>query len=162
MARGNRAHRDAYVSIPAEAKEMLRHIIPAVQHMPKADRIDGAGGEMKRAAFAIIREYHMAYYAIDPKAKAAHIAEMVGWYGHLQAAVEIACLQGILMDTHKLPIAERMERIEEGILKWNSTQSTQRQEPVNAPHGNEPVGATGQRLLVKGDGASFTPASDTS
>lgn len=160
MARGNKAHRDAYVSIPAEAKEMLRHIIPAVQHMPKADRMDGAGAEMKRAAFAIIREFHMAYYAVDPEAKARHISCLVGWYGHLQAAVEIACLQGVLKDTYKLPIAMRMERIEEGIMKWNNAQSAQRQEPASAPSGT-PVGAVGQGLGVKGGEASFTPASDS-
>ena len=136
MARGNKAHRDAYVSIPAEAKEMLRYIIPAVQHMPKADRVDGVGAELKRAAFAIIREFHMAYYAVDP------------------------CLQGVLQDTYKLSIAMRMERIEEGILKWNNAQSALRQDPSNAPSG--PTGsADGQGLGVKGGGVSFTPASDS-
>ena len=160
MARGNKAHRDAYVSIPAEAKEMLRYIIPAVQHMPKADRVDGVGAELKRAAFAIIREFHMAYYAVDPKVKADHVSQLVGWYGHLQAAVEIACLQGVLQDTYKLSIAMRMERIEEGILKWNNAQSALRQDSSNAPSG--PTGsADGQGLGVKGGGVSFTPASDS-
>ncbi len=161
MARGNKAQRDPFVDIPAEAKEMLRHIHPAVQHMPKAERMDGAGAELKRAAYAIIREYYMAYYAPSRKVKGEHILQMVGWYGHLQAALEIACRQGVLMDRFRLPIAERMERIEEGILKWNSSMSAQRQESANAPE-EDVSGAAGQRLWVKGDGVSFTPASDSS
>ena len=61
MSRGNKARRDAFISIPAETKQLLRHLIPAIQHMPKIDRIDGVGAEMKRAAWGILREYHMAY-----------------------------------------------------------------------------------------------------
>lgn len=62
MARGNKAQRDAFVSIPAEVKEMLRHLHPAFQRMPFTERIDGAGAEMRRAAYAIIREYYVAYH----------------------------------------------------------------------------------------------------
>ena len=105
---------------------MLRFIHPALQRMPKIERIDGAGAEMKRAAYAIIREYYIAYYC--PSRRAEHIGEMIGWYGHLQSALEICCQQGILRDEFKLPIAMRMERIEEGIMKWNNSQSAQRQE----------------------------------
>ena len=35
---------------------MLRHIYPAIQHMPKGERMDGVGADLKRAALAIIRE----------------------------------------------------------------------------------------------------------
>lgn len=52
MARGNKAKRDAFVSIPAEVKEMLRHLHPAIQHMPKPERMDGVGAEMRHAAYA--------------------------------------------------------------------------------------------------------------
>ena len=140
---------------------MLRHIYPAIQHMPKGERMDGVGADLKRAALAIIREYYMAYYAQDPETKAAHILEMVGWFGYLQAVVEIACKQGILLARFRLPIAERMERIEEGVIKWNSSTSARRQDPANAPGGPSPSGAAGQRLRVKGGGASFTPAADS-
>ena len=141
MARGNKAQRDAFVSIPAEVKEMLRHLHPAIQHMPKTERIDGAGAEMRRAAYAIIREYHIAYHCKDVRTE--HIRQMVGWYGQLQAAFEIACLLGVLKDCYKLSIAMRMERIEEGIMKWKNAQSAQRQEPDNAP-GEKSLGASGQ------------------
>lgn len=128
MARGNKATRDAFVSIPAEVKEMLRHLHPAIQRMPKIERIDGVGAEMRRAAYAVLREYHIAYYCKDKGAKNEHILQMIGWYGHLQAALEIACQAGVLEDRFKLPIAQRMERVEEGIRKWNNAQSAQRQE----------------------------------
>ncbi len=109
-------------------KEMLRNLHPAIQRMPKIERIDGAGAEMRRAAYAVLREYHIAYFCKDKGAKTDHILQMIGWYGHLQAAFEIACLLGVLEDRFKLPIAMRMERIEEGIRKWNNAQSAQRQE----------------------------------
>lgn len=123
MARSNKANRDAFVSIPAEVKEMLRHVIPAVQQMPKIDRIDGAGGEMKRAAFGIIEEFYMAWYAQDPKVKTDHLLAMSGKYGCFVAAFEIAVRQGILKDGFKLPIAMRLERIEEGVRKWRLSMS---------------------------------------
>lgn len=126
MARGNKAHRDAFVSIPAEVKEMLRHLHPAIQHMPKIERVDGAGAEMRKAAYAIIREYHIAYHCRE--ARTEHIQQMIGWYGHLQSAFEVACLMGTMKDGFKLQIAMRMERIEEGIMRWKNAQSAQRQE----------------------------------
>ncbi len=126
MARGNRARRDAFIDIPAEAKELLRHLHPAIQRMPKIERIDGAGAEMRRAVYAIIREYHIAYFC--PEARDFHIGQLIGWYGHLQAALEVSCLQGTMPEQSKLPIAMRMERIEEGIRKWKKAQSAQRQE----------------------------------
>lgn len=125
MARGNKANRDAFLSIEAEAKELLRHLHPALQRMNKIDRMDGAGAEMRRAAYAIIREFHIAYFCKD--ARDEHIRQMIGWYGHLQAALEISCQQGILAEGFKLPIAMRMERIEEGIRKWYNSRHTQRQ-----------------------------------
>ena len=67
MARGNKAHRDAYISILAEVKEMMRHLHPALQKMNKTERIDGAGAEMRRAAYAIIREYYIAYHCPETR-----------------------------------------------------------------------------------------------
>ena len=98
---------------------MLRYIIPAVQHMPKVDRIDGVGAEMRRASWGILREFYMAYHC--PESRDRHIEEIIGWYGILVSAIEIGCLQGILKDQFKLNIAMRMERIEEGILKWHNS-----------------------------------------
>ena len=128
MARGNKAHRDAFVSIPAETKEMLRYVIPAVQHMPKIDRVDGAGGVMRKAAWKIIEEFYIAYRC--PEMRVVHIERMIGSVGVFVSALEIACLQGIMREEFKLNIAMRLERIEEGIMKWyNGT----RQVRANAP-----------------------------
>lgn len=126
MARGNKAHRDAYISILAEVKEMMRHLHPALQKMNKTERIDGSGSEMRRAAYAIIREYYMAYYC--PETRKRHVEQLIGEYGVLVSAFEICCRQGTMEDGFKLPIAMRMERIEEGIKKWNNAMSAQRQE----------------------------------
>lgn len=132
MSRGNKARRDAFISIPAETKQLLRHLIPAIQHMPKVDRIEGVGAEMKRAAWGILREYHMAYRCQESRIR--HLEEMVGWYGVLVDALEIACLQGILADGFKLNIAMRLERIEEGIQKWHNSIRQERDQ------GTEPMG----------------------
>lgn len=129
MARGNKAHRDAFVSIPAETKQMLRHVIPAVQRMPKIDRVDGAGGVMRRAAWGILFEYHIAYRC--PSSRDEHIEQMIGHFGVFKEALEIACLQGILRDEFKLNIAMRLERIEEGIMKWYNAN---RQVRASAPN----------------------------
>ena len=111
---------------------MLRFLHPALQRMPKIDRIDGAGAEMRRAAYAILREYYIAYHC--PEVRASHIRQMIGWYGHLVSALEICCQQGILRDEYKLPISERLERIEEGIMKWKNSSSAQRQERDQCAH----------------------------
>ena len=126
MARGNKAHRDAYISILAEVKEMMRHLHPALQKMNKTERIDGAGAEMRRAAYAIIREYYIAYHC--PETRKQHVEQLIGEYGVHISAFEICCRQGTMEGGFKLPIAMRMERIEEGIKKWNNAMSAQRQE----------------------------------
>lgn len=41
-------------SILADTKELLKILIPAIQTMPKIERIDGAAIDMKRAAFDMI------------------------------------------------------------------------------------------------------------
>lgn len=145
MARGNKAKRDAFVSIPAEVKEMLRFLHPAIQNMPKIERVDGVGAEMRKAAYALLREYHIAYFCKEGKVE--HIRKMVGWFGHLQAAFEVACMLGVLKDGFKLSIAMRMERIEEGVMKWKNAQSAQRQESGT---GTPPGGGGGQPARDEG------------
>ena len=54
-SRGNKANRDKFFSILAESKYLLRKLIPAVQDMPRAERYDGIGAEMKKAAIGIVR-----------------------------------------------------------------------------------------------------------
>ena len=119
------------MSILAHTKELLRHLLPAIQRMPKIERIDGAGVEMKRAAFNIIAHFTIAYYC--PERREEYIRTMIGDYARLQAAFEIALLQGIIMESKKLPVAERMERIEKGISRWRTALSSQRQERHQCP-----------------------------
>lgn len=123
MARGNKAHRDAFVSIQAETKEMLRHIIPAVQHMPKYDRVEGLGAELKNAVKGILIEYHIARHC--PTNKEYHIEKMIGYFYLVMDMMELCCLFGIMRDEYKLPIAMRMERIEEGINIWYNSVARQ-------------------------------------
>ena len=52
--RGNKAKNDKG-SILADAKNLLYILRPAIQRMPKIDRIEGAPVEMKRAVQNIIR-----------------------------------------------------------------------------------------------------------
>ena len=125
--RSGKARRNDFIDIIAEVKQMLRHLHPCIQQMPKIERMDGAGAEMRRAAYAIVRCYYTAYHC--PEARLLATQQLVGWYGHLEVAFEQALLQGIVKEQFKLPIAERMERIERGVLMWHrSQQSAQRQE----------------------------------
>ena len=57
--RGNKAKRDKD-SILAEAKNLLFILYPAIQRMPKIERIEGAPVEMKRAAIGIIQSFTIA------------------------------------------------------------------------------------------------------
>lgn len=128
-SRGNKARRNDFISIIAETKELLRKLIPAIQRMPKIDRIEGAGAEMRRAAWDIIDHYHVAWYCEQDRL--SEIERMIGAYGRLQAAFEIALLSGLMDAAFQLPIAERMEKIERGVLMWKNSQSAQRQERGN-------------------------------
>ena len=123
MARGNKANREPFVSIQAEAKEMLRYIEPAVQHMPKHERYNGYGAVLKESALGILREYHIAFRCKSRKGE--HIEKMIGHFYTLADMVELCCLFSLLRDEYKLPIAMRMERIEEGINKWYNSISRQ-------------------------------------
>lgn len=138
-SRGNKANRDKFFSILAESKYLLRNLIPAVQDMPRAERYDGIGAEMKKAAIGIVREFSIAYKCYDPADKKRHIEEMIGNYYVLMALLDIACSQGIIKEKYRLGIAERMYRIEEGIGKWYSSlrqnrgQSTEDTAPSGGP-----------------------------
>ena len=57
--RGNKAKNDKD-SILADAKNLLYILHPAIQRMPKIDRIEGAPVEMKRAVQNIIRHFAIA------------------------------------------------------------------------------------------------------
>ena len=59
--RGHKAHNDKD-SILADSKNLLFILHPAVQRMPKIERIEGAPVEMKRALQGIIRHLSKPEY----------------------------------------------------------------------------------------------------
>ena len=124
--RGNKAKNDKD-SILADAKNLLYILHPAIQRMPKIERIEGAPVEMKRAVQNIIRHFSIAKEYQEVRQE--HIREMFGEFGILLANFELCIAQGLLTDSDKLRIAVQLERIEEGVRKWrNASRSLKRQE----------------------------------
>lgn len=124
-------------SILADTKELLKILLPAIQTMPKIERIDGAAVEMKRAAFDMIHHFTIGYNC--PEVRAYNIQQMFGDYGKLIACFEILMTQrmntqptndgmGLFTNTTKLAIARKLERIEAGIVKWKKSLRSMRQE----------------------------------
>ena len=125
-ARGHKAHNDKD-SILADAKNLLFILHPAVQRMPKIERIEGAPVEMKRAVQNIIRHFSIAKECQEVRQE--RIREIFGEFGILLANFELCIVQGLLTDRDKLRIAEQLERIEEGVRKWrNASRSLKHQE----------------------------------
>ena len=124
--RSNKARNDKD-SILADAKNLLRVLYPAIQRMPKIERIEGAPVEMKRAVQNIIRDFSIAKECQEVRQE--HIRKMIGEFGILLANFELCIAQGLLTDSDKLRIAVQLERIEEGVRKWrNASRSLKRQE----------------------------------
>ena len=124
--RSNKARKDKD-SILADTKNLLYIVYPAIQRMPKIERIEGAPMEMKRAAQQIIHHFSIAKECQEVRAD--NIREMFGEFGVLLANFELCIAQGLLTDSDKLKIAVQLERIEEGIRKWkNAARSLKRQE----------------------------------
>lgn len=88
------------ISILAEMKELVRVLIPALKHMPKIDRIDGAPMEMKRAAFSFISNFTIAYECED--ARLDHIHKMFGDYAKLLTAFELSLLDNHFYDNEQI------------------------------------------------------------
>ena len=63
-------------SILADAKNLLYILYPAIQRMPKIERIEGAPVEIKRAVQNIIRHFSIAKECQEVKQE--HIREMIG------------------------------------------------------------------------------------
>ena len=124
--RGHKAHNDKD-SILADAKNLLFILHPAIQRMPKIERIEGAPVEMKRVLQGIIRHFSIAKECQDVRVQ--HIREIFGEFGILLANFELCIAQGLFTDKDKLRIAAQLERIEEGVRKWrNAARSLKRQE----------------------------------
>ena len=124
--RGHKAHNDKD-SILADSKNLLFILHPAVQRMPKIERIEGAPVEMKRALQGIIRHFSIAKECQEVRVQ--HIREIFGEFGILLANFELCIAQGLFTDKDKLRIAAQLERLEEGVRKWrNAARSLKRQE----------------------------------
>ena len=135
--RGHKAHNDKD-SILADVKNLLHVLHPAIQRMPKIERIEGAPVEMKKAAQNIIRHFSIAKEYQDVRQE--RIREMFGEFGILLANFELCIVQGLLTDKDKLAIAIQLERIEEGVRKWrNASRSLKRQEQQMVSHERQEV-----------------------
>ena len=126
--RSNKAKRDKG-SILADVTNLLAILYPAMQKMPKIDRIEGAPRELKTACYGIIRHYNMAKE--NPEVRLANIRAMFGDFGVMQAAFGLCVQFGLMTDSTKFAIAIQLERIEEGIRKWrNATRSPKSDEQL--------------------------------
>lgn len=122
----NRAKNDKD-SILADVKNLLFILHPAIQSMPKIERIEGAPQEMKRALHSMIRNFSIAKEYREARAEC--IREMIGNFGVLLANFELCVVQGLMTNKTQLAVAVQLERIEEGIKKWrNAQRSLMRQE----------------------------------
>lgn len=138
--RGHKAHNDKD-SILADVKNLLHILYPAIQRMPKIERIEGTPVEMKKAAQNIIRHFSIAKECQEVRQE--RIREMFGEFGILLANFELCIVQGLLTDKDKLSIAMQLERIGEGVRKWrNATRSLKRQE-------QQTVSLNGQEVAVR-------------
>lgn len=138
--RGNKAHNDKS-SILADTKNLLKILYPAIQGMPKIQRIEGAPAEMKNAASCLIRHFSIAKECQEVRIE--NIREMIGWFGVLLANFELTIAQGLLTEKSQLAIAMQLERIEEGVKKWrNASRSLKRQDQHQVgPQGLEDAGS---------------------
>ena len=131
--RNNKAKKDRG-SILADVKNLLYILHPAMQRMPKIERIEGAPVEMKRACYDLIRHFTVALEC--PDVRLAYIHKMFADFGGILASFELCIQFGLFTDSDKLRIAIQLERIEEGIRKWRnasrSLKSQERQEVADA------------------------------
>ena len=138
--RGAKAKRDKN-SILADVKNLLVILHPAIQRMPKIERMEGAPQEMKAACYNIIRHFTIANE--NPEVRLEHIRAMFGEYGVILATFDLCIQYGLLTESTQLRIATQLERIEEGIRKWRSAtrspKSQERQEVAEDPSGESVV-----------------------
>ena len=141
--RGNKAKKDKG-SILADVKNLLYVLHPALQHMPKIDRIEGAPQQMKVACYDLVRHFSTAMEC--PEVRLGQIHRMFADFGVILAAFEICLQSGFFTDSERLRIAMQLERIEEGIRKWrNATRSPKSQER------QEVAGNVSEELAVGND-----------
>lgn len=141
--RGNKAQNDKD-SILADTKNLLVILHPAIQKMPKIERMEGAPHEMKMACYSIIKHFTTAKEC--PEVRADNIRKMFGDYGELLAAFDLCIHFGLLTDGEKLRIAMQLERMKEGIRKWrNATRSPKSEAQTQVWDGSQEAPASANR-----------------
>lgn len=123
--RGNRAKRDKS-SILADVKNLLVVLYPAIYDMPKIERMEGAPAQMKHSCMEMIKYFSIAKEC--PEVRTAYIQHMIGEFGILTATFEIAIETGLFTTNKKLAVANLLERIKEGIVKWRNATRSKRQD----------------------------------
>ena len=139
-SRNNKAKNDKD-SILADAKNLLFILRPAIQRMPKIERIEGSPVEMKKSVINIIRHFSIAKECQE--VRESEIRHMIGEFGILLATFELCVAQGLLTDKDKLRIAVQLERIEEGVKKWRNavrSQAKRQDRQEVSPSGQESAG----------------------
>ncbi len=125
VRRNNKAKKDKD-SILADVKNLLFILHPALQKMPKIERMEGAPHEMKAACYNMIRHFNTAKEC--PEVRLDNIRAMFGEYGVLMAAFDLCVQWGLLTDSDSFRIAIQLEKIKEGVGKWrNSVRSAKSQ-----------------------------------
>ena len=139
---GNKAKNDKG-SILIDVENLLDVFEPAFMRMPKIRRIHGAAVRMEDAAYDIINYFSIAYELSNREdeivEKKHYISLMLGAYGRMQSCfkrlmkVDLDTMKSttcsdeekgkmcLFSDKAKLAIAQNMERIEEGIIKWRNS-----------------------------------------
>lgn len=115
---GNKARRDKD-SILVDAKMLLCIYNPVYQHMPKIERIDGLGSDMRQAILGIIHHFCIARECEEVRQE--EIRQMIGCYGQVTAVFDLLRDLGVVPDTKLYLMAERMDMMEKGILKWRNS-----------------------------------------
>ncbi len=113
--RSNKASRDK-LSIMVDAKHILQTLQEAWPNIPKFERADGAPAIMRRACYDLIA--HLTVGLECPEVRLEHIYLMLAAYSRILTSFELC--QHLLSDRHKLEVAERLERIQEGAARWRS------------------------------------------
>lgn len=153
---GNRAKNDKG-SILVDIEKLLDVFEPAFMRMPKIRRIHGSAVRMEDAAYDIIHYFTIAYEMGQDEAaeKRKYVAQMLGAYGRMQSCfkrlmkIDIDTMKKsdedskgemcLFSDSTKLAIAQCMERIEEGIIKWRKSIKVSRIMPMERSDNNQEV-----------------------
>lgn len=111
-------------SIYVDAQELLDLIYSVWEEMPKCHRYS-IGNDMKAAVHGIISDFAVAYQC--PEVRLEYIHRLMAHYAVLQSCFTICNNKGIITPKRLVRMAEWMERIQGGIAKWHTAESTKRQ-----------------------------------